>query len=95
MLLATDLADYLVRKKQPFRAAHHAVGAVVALAERLKKPLNELTLPELRSVEPGFGPDAKRLFDLKTALSRRNMTGAPGPREVARQLARWQKQLGK
>src|SRR5213592_2249665 len=56
-LLATDLADYLVRKKMPFRAAHHAVGAAVALAEKLGKPLDQLTLTELRGVEPKFGPD--------------------------------------
>ena len=54
-LLATDLADYLVRKGLPFRQAHHAVGALVALAERLGKPLNQLTLAELRSVEKKFG----------------------------------------
>ncbi len=54
-LLATDLADYLVRKGLPFRQAHHAVGALVALAERLGKPLNQLTLAELRSVERKFG----------------------------------------
>ncbi|HEU0009067.1 MAG TPA: argininosuccinate lyase [Verrucomicrobiae bacterium] len=92
-LLATDLADYLVRKKMPFRAAHHAVGAAVALAEKLGKPLNHLTLAELRGVEPKFAPDVKRLFDLKRALSRRNLPGAPGTREVARQLAKWKKRL--
>src|SRR6185369_12485740 len=41
-LLATDLADYLVRKGMPFREAHHVVGAVVALAEKSGKPLNQL-----------------------------------------------------
>ena len=92
-LLATDLADYLVRKHVPFRAAHHAVGALVALAEKRRKPLNQLTLAELRSVEPKFGPDTMRLFDLKQALSRRNMPGAPGTKEVAKQLARWKKLL--
>src|SRR6185503_16211637 len=92
-LLATDLADYLVCKKVPFRAAHHAVGAVVALAEKRRKPMNQLTLAELRSIEPKFGPDAMRLFDLKQALSRRNMPGAPGTKEVQRQLAYWQKRL--
>jgi argininosuccinate lyase len=51
-LLATDLADYLVRKGMPFRQAHHVVGAVVALAEKTGKPLNQLTLAELQSVEP-------------------------------------------
>ena len=64
-LLATDLADYLVRKGLPFRQAHHAVGALVALAERLGKPLNQLTLAELRSVEKKFGADALKVFDLK------------------------------
>ncbi|MFM1769125.1 MAG: hypothetical protein RJA22_1654 [Verrucomicrobiota bacterium] len=92
-LIATDLADYLVRKKLPFRAAHHAVGAAVALAEQLGKPLNALSLAELRSVEPRFGPDVRRLFDLPTALARRTLTGAPSPREVGRQLDRWEKQL--
>jgi argininosuccinate lyase len=92
-LLATDLADYLVRKGLPFRQAHHAVGAVVALAERLGKPLNRLTLAELQSVEKKFGPDALRIFDLSKAMSRRNLTGAPGTAEVKKQLARWRKAL--
>src|SRR5215475_13382116 len=39
-LLATDLADYLVHKGMAFRQAHHAVGAVVALAEQANKPLS-------------------------------------------------------
>jgi len=93
-LLATDLADYLVRKGLAFRQAHHAVGALVALAERLGKPLDRLSLAELRSVEKRFGADALRVFDLKRALARRQLTGAPGTREVARQLARWKKLLG-
>jgi argininosuccinate lyase len=93
-LLATDLADYLVRKGLPFRQAHHAVGALVALAERLGKPLNQLTLAELRSVEKKFGPDAPKVFDLKQALARRQATGAPGTQEVRKQLAKWKKRSG-
>ena len=58
-LLATDLADYLVRKGMPFRQAHHAVGAVVALAEKIGRPLNQLTPAELQSVDPAFGRDAR------------------------------------
>jgi argininosuccinate lyase len=90
-LLATDLADYLVRKGLPFRQAHHAVGALVALAERLGKPLDRLTLAELQSVEKKFDADALGVFDLKRAMARRHLTGAPGTREVGRQLARWKK----
>jgi argininosuccinate lyase len=97
-LLATDLADYLVKKGMPFRQAHHVVGAVVALAEKTGKPLNQLTLAELQSVDPVtgtkvFGRDALGVFNLKTAMAKRNLTGAPGTKEVAKQLTRWREQL--
>ena len=77
----------------PFRQAHHVVGAVVALAEKNGKPLNRLTLAELQSVDKTFGRDALGVFDLRRAMARRNITGAPGTMEVAKQLARWRKQL--
>ncbi len=92
-LLATDLADYLVKKGMPFRQAHHVVGAVVALAEKLAKPLDRLTLAELQTVDKTFGRDALGVFNLKTAMAKRNLTGAPGTKEVAKQLARWREQL--
>ena len=97
-LLATDLADYLVRKGMPFRQAHHVVGAVVALAEKLGKPLNRLTLAELQSVDPVtgtkfFGRDVLAVFDLKRAMAKRHLIGAPGTKEVAKQLKRWREQL--
>jgi len=99
-LLATDLADYLVKKGMPFRQAHHVVGAVVALAEKSGKPLNQLTLAELQTVDPVtgtkiFGRDALGVFNLKTAMAKRNLTGAPGTKEVAKQLARWREQLSR
>jgi argininosuccinate lyase len=93
-LLATDLADYLVRKQVPFREAHHAVGSLVALAEKSHQPLSALSLEQFRSVRTEFGPDTLQLFDLETALARRNLTGAPAPREVQKQLKRWRKMLG-
>ncbi len=92
-LLATDLADYLVRKGMAFRPAHHVVGAVVALAEKVGKPLNQLTLAELQSVDKTFSRDALGVFNLKKAMASRNITGAPGTKEVAKQLARWRGQL--
>jgi argininosuccinate lyase len=93
-LLATDLADYLVRKGMPFRKAHHAVGAVVAFAEQLNKRLNELTHAQLQSVDKAFGADALAVFNLKVAMGRRNITGAPGTTQVRKQLARWKAELG-
>jgi argininosuccinate lyase len=93
-LLATDLADYLVGKGMHFRQAHHVVGAVVALAEKAGKPLNQLTLAELQSVDRSFGRDALGVFNLQRAMAKRNLAGAPGTKEVAKQLARWRVQLG-
>lgn len=92
-LLATDLADYLVRKGLPFRQAHHAVGALVALAETKRKPLNELTVEDYKSVEARFEADALQVFELHAAMGRRRLTGAPGTAEVEKQLRRWEKTL--
>jgi len=92
-LLATDLADYLVRKGMPFRQAHHVVGSIIAKAEKMGKPLNRLTLAELRSEEKTFGRDALRVFHLERSMARRNLKGGPGTREVAKQLGRWRKLL--
>ena len=92
-LLATDLADYLVGQKVAFREAHHVVGEVVALAENQGKPLNELTLKELQGVSKRFKADALEVFDLKTALAKRVITGSPGGKEVKKQLKSWAKRL--
>lgn len=93
MLLATDLADYLVRKGVPFRDAHHAVGAVVALAEKSGVPLNKLTLDAVRGVNKNFGADWVDTFDLKTAMRARERPGMPGPRQVSAQINKWRKRL--
>lgn len=93
-LLATDLADHLVRRGTPFRQAHHAVGAAVALAERTGRQLDELTLDDLRSLDPGFGPDALKVFDLQTAMRRRTLVGSPSLRALRRELRRWRQTLG-
>jgi len=90
-LLATDLADALVRKGIPFRRAHQLVGDAVAAAARLGRPLDQLTPQEWRDMDPAFDAAALEVFDLNKALARRNLPGSPGPAQVARQLARWRK----
>ncbi|MDB6032175.1 MAG: argininosuccinate lyase [Verrucomicrobiales bacterium] len=92
-LLATDLADYLVRKGMPFRQAHHAVGLVVGFAEKTGKKLNELTTAEYQAIDKNFGSDIHSVFDLQKALALRNLTGAPSGSQVRKQLARWSKIL--
>ena len=93
LLLATDLADYLVRKGMAFRQAHHVVGAVVAQAEKLGRPLDQLSLAELQAVNPAFGADAPDIFNLEKAMARRQLPGAPGTSEVRRQLANWKRKV--
>jgi argininosuccinate lyase len=92
-LLATDLADYLVLKGVPFREAHHAVGAVVRLAEKNVVALNLLPTPEVQKIHPAFGADWMEVFDLKRALVKRVGSGMPGPKQIARQFKRWEKIL--
>jgi argininosuccinate lyase len=93
LLLATDLADYLVKRGTPFRQAHHVVGAVVAMAERSGRPLDQLTLEDFRKIDGRFGSDVTGVFNLTRALTRRTSTGAPGTAQVRKQLARWKKIL--
>jgi argininosuccinate lyase len=93
LLLATDLADYLVGRGVPFREAHHIVGAAVALSERKGCPITDLTTIELKRLHPAFGSDWTKVFDLGRALASRKGTGMPGPAQLGRQLARWKKLL--
>ncbi len=88
-LLATDLADYLVERGVPFREAHHAVGAVVKLAEQQGLPLDKLATTDVKKCHAGYGDDWATVFDLKRALAKRRGTGMPGPAQVAAQLKRW------
>jgi len=85
-LLATDLVDFLVKKGTPFRAAHHIVGALVAESEKIGTPL-----PKLAGQK--FGPAAAKVFDIQQALAARQAIGAPAPRNVRAQIARWQRHL--
>jgi argininosuccinate lyase len=93
LLLATDLADYLVLKGVPFRDAHHAVGAVVRLAEKSVIRLDQLPTSEVQKIHPGFGHDWVQVFDLKRAFEKRTGPGMPGPVQIAKQFKRWEKIL--
>ena len=92
-LLATDLADYLVAKGVPFRAAHHAVGAVVKLAEKNSVRLDQLPAEEVQKIHAAFGADWAGVFNLDRAMAKRAGTGMPGPVQLKRQFARWAKVL--
>ncbi len=94
-MLATDLADYLVRKGVPFRQAHHAIGGLVAHAEDSQKTLAQLSLAEFQRFDTHFDKDALKTFDLQEAMRRRTIAGSPGTKEVQKQLKKWKKTLAK
>jgi len=87
-LLATDVAEYLVQRGVPFRAAHTLVGRAVADTQRQQRSLRDLSVREWRAYSKRFDNEVTALFDLRGALARRDMSGGPGPRSVARQLRR-------
>ena len=87
-LLATDLADYLVRKGMPFRQAHHVIGAVVRLAAERDLELTRLDLDALRSISPGFDADVSAVFDFAQSVSQRRSFGGSAPAAVREQIAR-------
>jgi len=90
LLLATDLADYLVKNGVPFRQAHELVGQAVALSVQTKTPLDQL---DLSQVSEHYGADAKDVFDLQTALAARTNPGAPSIDNVRAEVARWKQSL--
>jgi len=92
--LATDVAEYLVDRGVPFRAAHEAVGAAAAFATASGKALSALTPEEWRRFHPAFEKDVLRCFDAVRSLSRREIPGGPGPRRVRREIERWEAALG-
>ena len=88
-LLATDVVDYLVNKGVPFREAHHVVGALVGLSERLEIPLNALPFAEVAKIHPALEQDWIESFDLQQALAARDKPGMPGPAQVAARIEFW------
>jgi argininosuccinate lyase len=92
-LLATDMAEYLAKKGTPFREAHDIVGKLVAHGAKANVPLNQIPIAELKKVSPLFDVDVADLFDVRRSLAARTATGAPAPRNIAAQIARWRKLL--
>ncbi|MEO9256549.1 MAG: argininosuccinate lyase [Tepidiformaceae bacterium] len=79
--LATDVADYLVKKGMPFREAHGIVGALVRECEQRHCELNQLPLDAYRQASNLFEPDILAL-DVDSALAARDIPGGTAPRQV-------------
>lgn len=94
-LMATDLAEALVRKGVPFRHAHHKVGALVKYCAENNKAMNALSLAEMQSVIPEADEAMLKLFSPVSAVTLRKSYGGTGYDQVASQIAFWEEKLGK
>ena len=83
---ATDLADYLVQKKVPFRDAHEVVGKTVKYAIAENKQLDQLSLQELQRFSPSIGEDVFGILSLQGSVASKNTYGGTSPKQVAIQL---------
>jgi argininosuccinate lyase len=93
MLLATDLADYLVNHGVPFRQAHEVIGKLVAHSIAEKTAFADIPLAKYQEFSPAFEADLFACLNLETALAARQGIGAPSPKNVAAQIARWKEAL--
>jgi len=90
--LATDIADYLVKKGLPFRQAHTAVARLVRYALEKGKALSEMELSEYQGFSPLFSEDVKSIT-VESAVAARNIPGGTAPEQVARALGEARKVL--
>jgi argininosuccinate lyase len=85
--LATDIAEWLVRKGVPFRVAHEAAGAAVKVAETRGVGLDDLTDDEFAAISPDLTPDVREVLTIDGSVNSRDARGGTAPIQVAKQLS--------
>ena len=85
-MLATDIAEYLVRKGLPFRETHHIAGAAVKLAETKGVPLDKLTVSDLQTLHPLFSDDVEALWSYENSAESRDSDGGTSKDKVLQQV---------
>jgi argininosuccinate lyase len=85
-MLATDLADYLVRKGVPFRETHHISGACVRLAEESGVSIDTLTLEQLQNIDARFEADVLNVWNYEVSVERKSSIGGTAKARVVEQI---------
>lgn len=93
-MLATDLAEFLVRQGVPFREAHEVVGGIVKHSEETGEELSSLSADTWRGFHPAFTDGANSLLDFKASVESRNVVGGTSRRAVLEQLNELKSRLG-
>ena len=92
-ITATDLADYLVKNhSMSFRKAYQKTAAVVNLAEKKKKKLNELSLEELKKIEPKLNDNVLKVFNLKNSINSKKSYGGTSFDNIKKMIMKYKKQ---
>jgi argininosuccinate lyase len=97
LLLATDVADYLVAKGLPFRDAHEVVGAMVRRLLEEKRAFEDLSIEEWRQHSPLFGEDVRQAVTALASVEKKRTPQSTHPKAVAAALAEtraWVKREG-
>ncbi len=93
-MLATDVAEYLVRKGVPFREAHHVAGQAVRQAEQAGCNLVDLPLPTWQALHAQIDADITGIFDMQASVESRDVSGATSRRALREQLQMLKLRLG-
>ncbi len=91
-LTATDLADYLVKNHSvSFREAYHKTASIVNFAEKKNKRLDELTIAELKKIEPKLTKDVLKIFDLKHSVNAKKSYGGTSFANIKKMIKTYKK----
>ena len=93
LLLATEIADYLVRKGMSFRKAHSIVGSIVQMCISNNKSLKELSLQTYRKYSGLFNADLFKLLNPRASLLNKKSAGSTAPKEVKKAIQWWKKHI--
>ena len=92
-ITATDLADYLVKNhSMSFRAAYRKTAEIVNFAEKKKKRLNELTIEELKKIEPKLTNNVLKVFDLMSSVNSKKSYGGTSFDNIKKMIIKYRKQ---
>ncbi|WP_029519980.1 argininosuccinate lyase [Persephonella sp. IF05-L8] len=91
--LATDLANYLVRKGMPFRQAHHVVGQIVGYLTQQNRELESITLDELKKFSPLFEEDVLNILSPYYVADARKSYGGTAKERILEQIKYWEEKL--
>ncbi len=92
-ITATDLADFLVKNhSMSFRKAYQKTASIVNLAEKKKKKLNQLSLEDLRKIEPKLTIEVLKVFDLKNSVNSKKSYGGTSFDNIKKMIVKYKKQ---